>query len=100
MPNTAAKPMPWFVLYAAAPFVAMFREVLEMRYLWKIDFRLDNAKLVAFLDAEPHTPLDRALNNTLVSMECLQRGADISSNLLTGKLTGKTVATTISFHTK
>ena len=71
VPDAATKPLPWIALYAAAPFVAMFREILEMRYLWKIDLRLDNAKLVAFLGAEPHTPLDRALKDTLVSMKCL-----------------------------
>jgi hypothetical protein len=36
-----------------------------MRYLWREDIRLDNSRLVAFLGAEPHTPLDVAVAETL-----------------------------------
>lgn len=45
----------------AAPFVEMCREMLEMRYLWNTPVELDNTKLLAFLGAEPHTTLDRAV---------------------------------------
>ena len=71
VPDAATKSMPWIALYIAAPFVSLFREILEMRYLWKIDLRLDNSKLVEFLGAEPHTPLDRAPKSTLISLECI-----------------------------
>jgi nucleoside-diphosphate-sugar epimerase len=64
-------PFPWFALYAAAPFVTMFREMIEMRYLWRERIWLDNAKLVRFLGAEPHTPLDEAMRTTLAGLGCL-----------------------------
>ena len=48
-----------------------FREMIEMRYLWTRPIGLDNAKLVAFLGEEPHTPLDAAMRATLADMGCL-----------------------------
>ena len=36
--------------------------------------RLDNAKLIAFLGAEPHTPLDAAVRASLVELGCLPDG--------------------------
>jgi nucleoside-diphosphate-sugar epimerase len=41
-----------------------------MRYLWREPLRLDNAKLVAVLGEEPHTPLDRAVRDTLRGLGC------------------------------
>ena len=70
-PDLPVRPFPWIVVLAASPFIEMFRELLEMRYLWRRPIGLDNAKLVAFLDAEPHTPLDAALRATLTDMGCL-----------------------------
>lgn len=60
-PERAIKGFIWPVVIAASPFVPLFRELLEMRYLWKQPLRLDNAKLVAFLGAEPRTPLEQAV---------------------------------------
>jgi nucleoside-diphosphate-sugar epimerase len=62
---------PWWLIYALSPFITTFREMLEMRYLWRQPVRLDNSKLVATLGQEPHTPLDRAVEITLDSMENL-----------------------------
>jgi nucleoside-diphosphate-sugar epimerase len=70
-PDLPVRPFPWVVVLAASPFVEMFRELLEMRYLWKRPIGLANAKLVAFLGAEPHTRLDAALRTTLTDMGCL-----------------------------
>ncbi|HEX2673689.1 MAG TPA: NAD(P)H-binding protein [Polyangiaceae bacterium] len=61
---------PWFLVYLLSPFVETFREMIEMRYLWKTALRLDNAKLRAFLGREPHTPLDQALRATLRGLGC------------------------------
>lgn len=69
--DAPVKRLPWLALYLAAPFVETFHEMLEMRYLWKKPLRLDNRKLVAFLGAEPHTPLDRALHVSLRGLGCL-----------------------------
>ena len=62
---------PWWFMYLAAPFNATLRELLEMRYLWRQSVRLDNTKLVNFLGAEPHTPLDVAVHTTLQGLGCI-----------------------------
>ncbi|MEO7497107.1 MAG: SDR family oxidoreductase [Massilia sp.] len=64
--------LPWFVLRLLAPFKVLFREMLEMRYLWQEPFELDNAKLLRFLGSEPHTPLDQAVRLTLEGLGCLE----------------------------
>lgn len=62
---------PWFAVPALALIIAFFREVWEMRYLWKQPIRMDNAKLVAELGEEPHTPIDKAVHDTLAAFGCL-----------------------------
>ena len=59
----------------AGPIVPLFRELAEMRYLWREPVRLDNAKLVAALGAEPRTPLDAAVRETLTGLGFLPRPA-------------------------
>jgi hypothetical protein len=44
----------------------------EMKYLWDVPVRLDNARLVRILGQEPHTPLQIALQETLAGMGCLE----------------------------
>jgi len=63
------RPFPWPVIFAAAPFVTMFREMLEMRYLWTRPIGLDDSKLRAFLGEVPSTPLDVALTEALTDLE-------------------------------
>jgi len=70
VPDAPIRRFPWFALYLLAPFIATFREVLEMRYLWTTPVKLDNHKLVAFLGEEPHTDLDTALRRTLQGLGC------------------------------
>ncbi len=72
-PDLPIRSMPWFLFYLLAPFVTFMRESLEMRYLWRRPLKLDNAKLVAFLGMEPHTPLDRAIAETLGALGCLEQ---------------------------
>jgi len=62
---------PWWLLALASPFVVTFRELREMRYLWRTPVAMDNAKLVAFLGREPHTPLEEAVETALDGMGCL-----------------------------
>ncbi|MDZ5648279.1 NAD-dependent epimerase/dehydratase family protein [Nitrospirillum sp. BR 11828] len=62
---------PWWLVTLASPVVTVFRELREMRYLWQRPVRLENAKLTAFLGAEPHTPLDAAVAATLADLGCL-----------------------------
>jgi nucleoside-diphosphate-sugar epimerase len=59
---------PWWLLSLASPLVATFREMREMRYLWREPIRMDNSRLVAVLGKEPHTPLDEAVEETLIGL--------------------------------
>ena len=59
---------PWWLMALAAPFVATLRELREMRYLWQTPVRMDNARLLAVLGHEPHTPLELAVKATLKGM--------------------------------
>jgi nucleoside-diphosphate-sugar epimerase len=72
-PRAAA--FPWWLLTLASPFVATFRELREMRYLWREPVRMDNARLTATLGREPHTPLEEALEATLVGLGCFTASA-------------------------
>lgn len=62
----------WLGIKLAAPFVPLFREVLEMQYLWQMPIRMSNRKLTDFLGAEPKTPIDVAVSATLVSLGCFE----------------------------
>jgi nucleoside-diphosphate-sugar epimerase len=66
---------PWWLLSLASPFVVMFREMREMRYLWRTAIRMDNARLVAKLGKEPHTPLEEAVEAALTGHGCLHAAA-------------------------
>lgn len=69
---------PWWLLALASPFVSAFREMREMRYLWRTPVRMDNARLVAALGREPHTPLDQAVEATLVGIGSLPASSPAS----------------------
>lgn len=71
-PEGRIRGLPWWLLKAVAPFNETYRELLEMRYLWDISLSLDNSRLVSLLGAEPHTPLDTAVRDTLVALGCLR----------------------------
>ncbi|ACB95095.1 NAD(P)H-binding protein [Beijerinckia indica] len=64
---------PWWAVGLASPFVPLMRELWEMRYLWKVPFKLDNAKLTTFLGKEPHTPLEEAVRISLTGLGCLPK---------------------------
>jgi nucleoside-diphosphate-sugar epimerase len=88
-PGAPIRRFPWVLVYALAPFVETFREMLEMRYLWKKPVQLDNAKLVAFLGEEPHTPTDRMLRETLTGLGCLKSAAETAAALPACGLQGR-----------
>ncbi|HLH49905.1 MAG TPA: NAD-dependent epimerase/dehydratase family protein [Roseiarcus sp.] len=75
-PHLRARAFPWFSVVLASPFVTLFREMLEMRYLWRQPLRMDNRRLVAFLGEEPHTPLDDAVKASLKGLGCLPEQFD------------------------
>ncbi len=62
---------PWWLVALATPFVGFLRELREMRYLWREPVRMRNEQLLAVLGREPHTPLDQAVEATLVGLGCL-----------------------------
>lgn len=65
---------PWTLLSLASPFVTTFREMQEMRYLWREPIRMNNSRLIAMLGEEPHTPLDLAVETTLLGLGWVQNG--------------------------
>lgn len=71
----AIRRFPWWLVALASPFVATLREMREMRYLWHTPLAMDNARLLAVLGQEPHTPLDEAVRATLEGMGNLQKAA-------------------------
>jgi nucleoside-diphosphate-sugar epimerase len=66
-----AKPFPWTLVEWLSPFVPLFREVREMRYLWRTPVYMGNDKLLGVLGDEPHTPWDHAVRETLQGLGCL-----------------------------
>ena len=64
-PALPVRSFPWAILTLLAPFKTLFREMREMRYLWRQPLQLDNRRLVGWLGAEPHTPLELAVQRTL-----------------------------------
>jgi nucleoside-diphosphate-sugar epimerase len=71
-PDVKVRSMPWGLIRLASPFVPLFRELAEIRYLWETPLRMPNARLVEALGAEPHTPLDLAVRETLVGLGCME----------------------------
>ena len=47
---------PWWLMRLAAPFAAMPRALIEMRYLWQRPHRLDERDLQRLIGEVPHTP--------------------------------------------
>jgi nucleoside-diphosphate-sugar epimerase len=70
-PRIKVHAMPWTLMRLLSSFVPLFRELTEMRYLWTTPARMGNERLRAVLGAEPHTPLDVAVRNTLIGLHCL-----------------------------
>jgi nucleoside-diphosphate-sugar epimerase len=70
---------PWWILGPAAPFVPLFREMKEMRYLWQQAIRMRNARLLSVLGSEPHTPLAQAVQTTLRGLGCLPQDQQTAS---------------------
>jgi nucleoside-diphosphate-sugar epimerase len=67
--------LPWFAVRAMGAFNETMREMVEMKYLWDEPVLLDNARLIARLGAEPHTPLVEALRAALSGMNALPQTA-------------------------
>jgi len=70
-PDLKVKPFPWTLLACLSPFVPLFRELREMRYLWTTAVYMGDEKLLGVLGEEPHTPWDDAVRETLRGLGCL-----------------------------
>ena len=60
--------LPWGLMRLGAPFVPMWRELLEMEYLWRVPHALDGTALQAASGPLQATPLDAALRATLQAL--------------------------------
>lgn len=83
-PAPEIKPFRWWLIRLASPFVETLRELLEMRYLWNEEVRMSNRRLVDVLGAEPHTPLDEAVETALQGIGCFGQTTSPIANPLTG----------------
>lgn len=81
-PALPVRAFPWWFTAIAWPFVPVFKELREMRYLWKTPLRMRNDRLVAFLGAEPHTDWRTAVAATLKDLGCLPAGEAWSNQVL------------------
>ena len=74
-PALPVKHLPWTAMRLASPVVPLFRELIEMKYLWDQPLRMGNARLLRALGEEPHTALDTAVRSTLIGLGCLTQQA-------------------------
>lgn len=79
-PDLPVRRFPWALMTLASPFVTVFRELKEMRYLWNRPVRMRNDRLIAALGSEPRTPVDEAVRATLLGLGCLTApsGSDLA----------------------
>ncbi|MCA1369760.1 NAD(P)H-binding protein [Bradyrhizobium sp. BRP14] len=74
-PGLRVRRFPWLLIRTLSPFVPLFRELAEMRYLWTTPTHMGNARLIEVLGAEPRTPLNIAVRETLVGLGCLDNAS-------------------------
>ncbi len=60
--------MPWWLFKALRAVVPLFRELVEMQYLWHTPHELCNDRLTALIGPEPHTPLAVAAHSALADL--------------------------------
>jgi nucleoside-diphosphate-sugar epimerase len=60
--------VPWGLFRAAGVAMPLLRELTRMSYLWRQPHALRSARLTALVGAHPGTPLDEALQATLVGL--------------------------------
>jgi nucleoside-diphosphate-sugar epimerase len=69
-PSARAR-LPWWLLGALSPFGGFPREAVDILPVWRHPVRLDNARLVELLGAEPRTSPVQAMRATLEGLGCL-----------------------------
>ncbi|WAC74803.1 NAD(P)H-binding protein [Roseateles sp. SL47] len=92
---------PWWAVTLGSPLVPLFRELAEMRYLWRVPLHMNSHRLTQALGAQgvPHTDWDLAVERTLVGIGCLPSAADgapaanITANGMSPPATARKAAT-------
>ncbi|MCA1407882.1 NAD(P)H-binding protein [Ensifer sp. IC3342] len=85
-PGLKVKRFPWWLVTFASPFVPLFKELREMRYLWREPLEMRNDRLIATLGEEPLTEIDDAVTATLASLGCLPRDCGKRLSTAPGRL--------------
>jgi nucleoside-diphosphate-sugar epimerase len=67
--------IPWGLMRALGWAVPMWRELVEMAYLWEVPHALDGQALKAAVGVLPFTPLDEALRRSLQAVAAAPHGA-------------------------
>jgi len=62
---------PWWLMRLMAPFGGFPREAVDILPYWRHGVRIDNARLVELLGAEPRTPAVQAMRSTLQGLGCM-----------------------------
>ncbi len=62
---------PWWAMHLLSPLGGFPREAAEISQYWRHPVRLDNARLIELIGAEPRTPLDQAIQASLMDLGCL-----------------------------
>lgn len=76
---------PWWLMTLASPFVPLFRSLLEMRYLWRVELNLDDRKLQEFYGRPvEYTPLATALTDAGVIEARPKEKTIVSAERVTG----------------
>ncbi len=70
-PRLKVRSFSWPAVRLLSPFVPLFRELLEVRYLWRTRVHMGNRRLIGVLGQEPHMPLVTAVRDTLTGIGCL-----------------------------
>jgi nucleoside-diphosphate-sugar epimerase len=60
--------LPWPIMRVGGLLLPMWRELAEMRYLWDVPHRLSGDRLTALAGPLSNTPLDQAMDETLLEL--------------------------------
>ncbi|MEJ6006345.1 NAD-dependent epimerase/dehydratase family protein [Paucibacter sp. AS339] len=74
--------LPWLMIRLGSPFIASWRAIAEMRYLWLKPHRLDDTELRRLIGEPPLTPLVEAMRGSLAALGLAGPKAAIASEAL------------------
>jgi nucleoside-diphosphate-sugar epimerase len=66
--------VPWWLLRMMGVVVPVFRELVDISYLWSTPHAIDGTRLKEIIGDIPHTPLDQAISASLVALGMKRRG--------------------------